>query len=136
MPGEEFKKGGKGGPGRPRVPQEVKVVRRIMVGDVAEVATMALEGNVESLRQIAKSVNSPNSPYTVLQVAFAICLLKAISKGDVYALNAVLDRVVGKVKAEITVSGPGGGPIALANLSDDQLRQRYEEARQRILGGN
>ena len=125
--GKDFQKGQPGGPGRKPLPAEVKTIRRATHAHIAEVGTMALEGNVSGLEEIVRNAQSPNSPYSVIQVAFATCLLKAIKKGDSFALNAILDRIVGKVKVDIEMTGAGGGPILMAHMTLDDVRREYAQ---------
>jgi hypothetical protein len=119
--GKDFVKGQPAGPGRPKLPEEVKLVKRMTHIHIAELAADVIAGNVESLKSIVKDPNS-----TAIKVAYATCVLKAIQKGDVFSLNAVLDRIVGKVKTEIEVTGPNGGPILMAHMTLDDVRREYD----------
>lgn len=70
-----------------------KTVRTLSRDQVASMATVLLDRNVENLDVVIQSAES-----TVLQVWIAKVAKKAIESGDPYALNVLLDRIIGKVK--------------------------------------
>lgn len=78
--------------------KEVKVIRRLTHDDIAEIGSLILDGNVEKLKEI-----QTNPATTVLKVWMCSVAIKAINKGDAQALNALLDRIVGKPKESLNL---------------------------------
>lgn len=136
-PHRRFKPGQSGNPKGNALPPVVKTIRHLTHAHIAEIGTLILNGDVPALREVVQSIKSPDpgvsKKYTAMQVWFATCALKAIAKGDVYALNAFLDRVVGRVRQEIEVTGSNGGPILLAHMTDEDIEARYRELKQKML---
>jgi HPt (histidine-containing phosphotransfer) domain-containing protein len=62
-----------------------------------------------------------------LAVAIAKKLLVRAKSGEVKAIQLVAERVEGKAKAKMEVSGPDGGELRLSNMTDDQIDQRMAE---------
>lgn len=102
--GRDWKPGESGNPagGQP-LPAEIKALRTITQKQVAEIASVILTGNLEKVKQV---VADPNS--TPMQVWFCTCILKGIAKGDAFAMDKLLERVIGKVKEKIDLSSSDG----------------------------
>jgi hypothetical protein len=66
-----------------------------------------VNGNVRALQKLAKDPES-----TVLMVMLAGVCVKIIEKGDMSALNVLLDRLIGKVKEEGRPFGADAPPPA------------------------
>ena len=99
--GRDFKKGSSGNPrGGAAHNQELKAVRRMSQTDVAEVGRLILEGNLGKLQAVKDDHDA-----SVLKVWFCSVAIKAISRGDAHALSVILDRIVGKVPAEMNLTG-------------------------------
>lgn len=100
-----FKPGQSGNPrGRPPLPPEVRRVRELTREDLVELGLMVFTGDVEKLRDIVKRAESRDNPPTPMQVLLATTLIKAIQKGDVNVVNAMLDRFFGKVPIALLVA--------------------------------
>lgn len=101
-----------------------KIIRRLTQVQVAEVGSLILDGNLDELRRIIgdpKEGVPPAADASPLKIWFATVALKGISKGDMHSLSIFLDRVVGKVKDKIELSGQNGGPIEFSNMNDEEL---------------
>lgn len=102
--GRDWKPGESGNPdGLKPMSTEARIFKRMTQAQVAELGTEILSGNVDALRKVVKNPTS-----TPLQVWFATSVLKGIAKGDVFALDKFLERVVGKVKDKIDLSSSDG----------------------------
>lgn len=100
-------------------------VKRLTKEAVAEIGELILNNDLEALQAVVDSAakskgGQPNPTYdpkkhSVLEIWFAAIAVKAIQKGDPLALNAILNRITGKVPEEIKHSGiPGAsnmGPV-------------------------
>jgi hypothetical protein len=99
--------------------KEIKMARRLTRGELADLASMLVKCDVVALRAIAKSAEDPeakNRP-SVLVVAYTAAIIKAINKGSLKEIEIILDRVIGRVKDVVEISGPEGGALAFSNLS-------------------
>lgn len=125
-----FKPGQSGNPaGQQKHNPEIKALRRMTHAEIAEVGSLIVAGDVPTLKHIVKSSigkDSESKEHSVLKVWFASCALKAISKGDSNSLNVLLDRIVGKVKTEIEMTGAGGGPMLMAHMTLEDVRKEYD----------
>lgn len=96
---KKFEKGNNANPrGAGAHNKDVKAIRRLTHEDVAQVGSLILDGNVEKLKEVQMDPTT-----TVLKVWMCSVAIKAINKGDAQALNALLDRIVGKSKEHINV---------------------------------
>jgi HPt (histidine-containing phosphotransfer) domain-containing protein len=62
-----------------------------------------------------------------LAVTIAKKLLVRAKSGEVKAIQLVAERVQGKPRAKMEVSGPDGGELQLLNMTDDQIDERMAE---------
>lgn len=85
-----FKKGNPGGPGRPRTLIRT-VQRRHAHASIAFVANLIVSNDFETLAAFAR-----DSKGDALEVALAKTFVTAVQKGDIYAVNAWLDRMIGR----------------------------------------
>lgn len=108
--GRDFQKGHKFARGAASHNPALKAVRRLTQSEVAELGTMILEGNLAALIAIKDDKES-----SVLKVWFAAVAVKAISRGDAAALNAILDRIVGRSKETVELTGKNGNPIEVVH---------------------
>lgn len=121
----QFKPGQSGNPLGSSVRQQVSSkMKRLTAEQLAEVGSLILDGNCEDLAKLALDREAP-----VLKVWFASVAVKAIAKGDAQSLNILLDRIVGKVKGEISIS-TGDGPLPLAHMSDDDIEAEFKRLTQ------
>lgn len=97
----QFKKGQSGNPLGGKIhDQDLKRIKHLTKQELSEVANLIIKNNVEELKSLAKAPNS-----SVIQVMLASVAIKIISKGDMHALDVLLNRLVGKVKDEVHHSG-------------------------------
>jgi len=102
MPKEDtqFKPGQSGNPGgRPKVDEEFKRIRILTTQELSNIATLMLEGSIDDLKAIQ---NDPKS--SVLRVMLASMAIKGL-QGSEKHYNALLDRIVGKPRQAVDVSG-------------------------------
>jgi Family of unknown function (DUF5681) len=62
-----------------------------------------------------------------LALAIAKKLLARAKTGEVKAIQLVAERVQGKPKRQLELSGPDGGPLDIHNMTDEELNQRIAE---------
>ena len=62
-----------------------------------------------------------------LALAIAKKLLARAKTGEVKAIQLVAERVQGKPKRQLELSGPDGGPLDIHNMTDEELDQRIAE---------
>jgi hypothetical protein len=123
-PGKRFKKGNKANPlGAGAHNKELKSIRRLSQEDIAEIGNLILEGNLDKLKEVRS-----NPASTVLKVWICSVAINAINKGDPSALNVLLDRIVGKVKDNISLSGNINQNIAHVDISQLKgLRDKFDD---------
>lgn len=119
-----FKPGQSGNPtGKPKDSPELRKLKNLTKQELVDVATMVVKGNLPDLKDIARDPTAP-----VVRVMLAAVCIKIIQKGDMSALNILLDRLVGKVKDElylttdnppqIIVTLPSNGREAKGEIAD------------------
>lgn len=110
-PGRRFVKGQSGNPrGAAAHNKELKQLRRLTNDEIASVGSLIMDRNLNGLKEI---VNNPDS--SVLRTWMAMIAIKATQKGDAQALNVLLDRIAGKVKDSLQLTGKDGGAIDIAS---------------------
>jgi hypothetical protein len=96
-----WKKGESGNPrGRPPDDFGLRAIKMLTQEELATVANLILKNNVDALKAIGKDENS-----SVLKTMVAAVAVKIISNGDMHALDTLLNRLIGKVKDQINVTG-------------------------------
>lgn len=101
--GKRFQPGESGNPnGRPPTTPEVKALRKITAQSLEEIGDLILSGNKAKLQEVANSQTEP-----AIRVIYAKAACNAMLKGDVTTLELILNRVVGKVKEKVDLSGEG-----------------------------
>lgn len=96
-----WKKGQSGNPaGGQKHNQELKAIKNLTNAELIEVGNIVIKGNVEELKRIAR-----DDAETALKRMLASVVVKIISKGDMTALDVLLNRLVGKVKDQMDISG-------------------------------
>ena len=76
--------------------------------EITELGTLLLDGNISA---IVDCVKDPAS--SALKVWMGKIIAKGIEKGDPQSLSIILDRVVGKVKERVEVSGDEQNPLVI-----------------------
>lgn len=107
--GVRFQKGKSGNPlGAAAHNKEHKALRRLATNEITELGTLLLDGNVTA---IVEAVKDPES--SALKVWMGKIIAKGIEKGDPQSLSIILDRVVGKVKERVELSGDEQNPLVI-----------------------
>lgn len=121
--GKNFKKGApspnpKGGQLHNPV---VKKLKAITNDQIAEIGTILLEGTIDELREIIRDEQS-----TVMRKWLASVSLKGVVKSDYRAMNAILDRIAGKVKERVEWSSDPENPmiVKVAAMTPEE-RERF-----------
>lgn len=101
-----WKKGVSGNPdgGRKHDP-EIRKLKALTKKEIAEVGELILMGNFQELLRMRDEVKNLKSEDSALKVMIAAVAMRVVSKGDMVALDTLLNRLVGKVKDEIDLSG-------------------------------
>lgn len=86
----------------------VKLIRRLTAAEVAELGTLLLTRNIEKLRDIDFDAdNNPDSKHSALKAMIAKSCIVAYRKGDFGTVDAILNRLIGKVKEKVELTTPG-----------------------------
>lgn len=96
-----FKKGVSGNPlgGKLHDPA-LKAIKNLTKQEMVDIGNLVVKSDMDGLRRV-----KDNPKATVLQVMIASVAIKIISKGDMSALDVLLNRLIGKVKDEVIHSG-------------------------------
>lgn len=96
----KFKKGKSGNPlgGKLHKP-ELRAIKRLTEDELVEIGSMIVKGSIEELQRVGKDKNC-----SAIKAMMAAVAVKAINKGDHMALDALLNRIVGKVKDRVEQS--------------------------------
>lgn len=79
-----------------------RAIQRLAKEEIAEIGSYILERNFVALEAIIEEVkNNPDSKRSALQAWMATVAVRGIKTGDPYALDALLNRIVGKVPEEL-----------------------------------
>lgn len=96
-----FKPGQSGNPGGSSlVDSDMKKFKNLTKKELVDVGNLVIKGDLEALKAIAKRPGA-----TVLQVMLSAVCVKVVQKGDMHSLDILLNRLVGKVKDDIVVTG-------------------------------
>lgn len=96
-----FKKGQSGNPGgRPVDPPELKKLKNLTRTELVEVGNLVIKNDLKALKAIGKDENA-----SVLKVMIAAVAVKTIEQGDMYKLDLLLNRLVGKVSDKLELEG-------------------------------
>lgn len=112
-PGSGWKKGQSGNPlgGKAHNP-ELKRIKNLTNNELVEVANLIIKGSINDLKEM-----KDDDEQTVLKRMLASVAVKIISKGDMHALDVLLNRLVGKVKDKLDVEGFSLAPGAQVIIS-------------------
>ncbi len=97
-------------------------IKQLTAGELAEIANLIVKGNLPALKAIAKSENA-----TVIQVMVASVAVKIITKGDMAALDTLMNRIVGKVKEHVEVTGKSAPQVLVTLPSNGYEVKKLEE---------
>lgn len=84
----------------------LRALRKLTVETYREVIELALSSNIAALKKVAEDPNT-----AAVQVGVAVALIKAIQKGDWTVINAIAERIVGKIPDKLEVKGEVGPRI-------------------------
>ena len=123
----QFKKGNNANPKGAGAHNPItKTIKKLSNEQVAEVGTILLNGTKEDLQKITADPNS-----SILKLMVASVAAKAIRNGDSSAMQAIMDRIAGRIPSldAHVLMGPGGGPIEYeVRLSEEQKVKALESA--------
>jgi hypothetical protein len=88
----------------------LRAIRACTKEELRDVANLILADDFQGLKDLAEAMKSTDKKpkgITVLKAMVASVALKIISKGDMYALDVLLNRLIGKVKDEVLLTGDG-----------------------------
>jgi predicted YcjX-like family ATPase len=105
----------------------LRAVRRLSQMQIAEIGTLILEGTISDLEKLKDDKNA-----SILKMLFATVAAKAMKQGDHAALSSLLDRIVGKPKQVVEMSGPEGAPIEMSNVSEAERMERIAKIEQEL----
>lgn len=86
--------------GRPKLDPELRAIKNLTNKELIEIGNLVIKGNIEELKQVQRDPQA-----TVIKTMIAAVAVKIISKGDMGALDVLLNRLIGKVKDETKISG-------------------------------
>lgn len=136
-PGQRFKKGQSGNPkGSSAKAKLVGKINRLTAEQVAEVGSLILSNDREALKRLG---NDPKA--SVLQVWMAGLIVNSMTKGESKTFTAILDRVCGRSKETVELSGRDGQPmsieVASRQMTETEMRERADAlAKQRAEAGD
>lgn len=114
---KEFQPGQTGNPkGSSAKAKIIGQLRKLTAEHVKEVASILLDGDREKLNEVMAAKDS-----SMLTLWLANGIAQSTKKGDFGALNALLDRVTGKVPQKLEHTGEDGGPVDINVLSVKRL---------------
>lgn len=121
--GRKFEKGNNANPlGAGAHNKDVKRIRRLTNQEVAQLGSMLLEHSQVELMEIRDDRNSSS-----LQKWFATVIINGIAQADMRTLDALLDRLVGKVKDHLELTGENGGPQKIVYVDLEEVRAMREK---------
>ncbi len=98
-------------------------LRKMTHEEIADIGSLILSGNLEALQAVPKDPNS-----STLRVWFASIAMTAIKKGDASSLSIILDRLVGRPKAQVEISGT----LNTKQYTPEEARERFKELQERL----
>ncbi len=103
-----WRKGESGNAGNRKVDRAVQALKKMGTQELAETCEMILKAN---RKELAAILNDPNT--SILQVNLISAILADTQKGLTYTLDKLLERVVGKPKERIELSGDPDNPMTM-----------------------
>lgn len=110
-----YKPGQSGNPkGMPPRTATEMIIKKIAHDDIKEIIELISNDDLEGLKAIKKAINSKKKGPTgvkVIKALLASVAIKILEKGDMDALDKLLNRLVGKVKDQTEITGSNGLPF-------------------------
>lgn len=110
-------------------PRTLEDIQDLTSNQLIQIATLLTTQNLAALQAVAKDPSA-----SVLKVWFASVAAKAIAKGDMQALNALLDRIVGKVTTPLEVTATKLPDEPEKSTEERLARIRELEGLEKLLG--
>lgn len=122
-------------------------LRTLAAPEIAEVGSLILDNNVATLKKIvdesyeakgSKTKFHEESKHSALKVWMANVALRGIVQGDPYALDSLLNRIIGKVPNRLEPPGPGGVGLPAPDVPAMSSQDRQAEIAhyQNLLAGS
>lgn len=89
-----------------------KALKGITNENLKELAEILLENNVQALSDVEKNPQS-----TVLKIWIARAAQRGIEEGDLASLETILNRILGRPKQAMEISGAEGNPIQVQDVT-------------------
>jgi len=124
--GKRFKKGQSGNPkGSSAKAKVLSSITRMTNEQLADIGSVLLNGTEGALEAI---VTDPKA--SIMQKWIAKLIIHSMLEGDASVFNAVLNRIVGKVKERIEHTGADGDAISIrARMTIEEMEARCEAMR-------
>jgi hypothetical protein len=119
-------KGNPGGPGAPRITKELREARKLTKSEAEKILNELIYLSVGELKDKIKDDKA-----SVLKTFIASILAQGIREGDQKRLDFVFDRTIGRVKENVELSGPEGGPIKTHEMTKDEVRAELKRIEKR-----
>lgn len=101
----QWKKGQSGNPLGARLHNpETKALKNLTKQELIDIGNLIVKGDIESLTAIRDSVKTGGKGVSVLSVWIASVAMRSIESGDMHALDILLNRLIGKVKDDVTLT--------------------------------
>lgn len=82
--------------GRPPDSPELKALKHLTKEELTDVASLIVKGKIEDLEEL-------KTTGTILQRMVASVAIRIMNKGDMFHLDVLLNRLIGKVKDEVQI---------------------------------
>lgn len=120
--GKKWAKGVSGNPkGRPALPPEVREFKKLTIIELKEVCSMVMACSYEELQLMLTDEKA-----SVIQRMAASLAINAIKKGNTFAWDALLNRLVGKPKETLKMEGEAR-PQTVHLIFEDNKRKVKEK---------
>lgn len=116
--GRNFAPGHKFGKGAPRVPEDIKQLRKLNKEELERILNKYIDMTREELKCAEKDPETKSFDLMIIST-----VQKAVLHGDYKRINFLLERLVGKVKEQIEVSGN-------ANVALVKVLEKYKEEKE------
>ncbi len=93
-------------------------MKALTKSELMEIANLVVKGDTVALRKIIDDAKNNVPGVGTLQAWVAGVAMKGISKGDMGALDVLLNRLIGKVKDEVNFTGdvPNNAPQVIVTI--------------------